>query len=303
MLCISHSSCAELAYPILLLGGGSYKDLADMILIRSKRILFSAMGAAGGAVGALGAQLVHAESGTILTNLFQTGAWSGISAAFIACALAWAGELYHRKEGFPAAVMWPALRAGAIAGVIAGLAGQAMFTFPIFGDSLARVAFQVACWGLMGLLIGLRFSRFIPNMSRSRASVGGGVGGILGGGLFLAVSIFVPELVGRLLGISILGAALGFSLVLAESLFRKAALEVVWAPNEKTVVTLGKDCVYLGGGDDHVFIAGLPQHAISIVVENGRILCRQQGEPLGVVLKNGSQIKVGRMLAVIRAST
>ena len=269
---------------------------------RSKRLLFAMMGGTGGLLGALMGELVHGAHASILASIAFTGLWSGLAGALIAVALACAGEIYHRKERIPTHIIWPSLRSGLVAGAVAGVIAQSVFTMPVGRDSWLRLVFQAGCWGVMGGLLGLGFARFMPNMSRAKGALGGVAGGFLGGVQFLGVSMFVPELVGRLLGLFILGAALGLCLVVAEECFRHTALEVIWAPNEITTVTLGARPVYLGGGDDHIYIAGLPQHAVSIVVENQKILCRQQGSPQPVVLKNGSTINAGRVKLIVRAS-
>jgi MFS family permease len=273
-----------------------------MILRRNKRLLFAMMGAIGGLSGAVMGELVNGEYGSILAIVAFTGLWAGMAGALIAVALACAGEIYHRKEQISMHIIWPSLRSGFIAGVVAGAIAQVVFAMPILSDSWLRMVFQAGCWGVMGGMLGLGFARFMPNMSRTKGFLGGIAGGMLGGALFLGASMFLPDLVGRLLGLSILGAALGLCLVVAEECFRHAALEVIWAPNETTTITLGTRPVYLGGGDDHIYIAGLPQHAVSVVVENQKILCRQHGSLQPVVLKNGSTINVGRVKLVVRAS-
>ena len=204
------------------------------------------MGAGGGAVGALAAQLVFSGEGTFWGNITSTSLWSGCASAFIAFFMAWAGEIYHRKSGFPKEIIWPSLRSGAIAGAISGAGAQAIYSVYTFGSPLLQLAFQASCWSIMGALLGWGFARFMPNMRKNKACIGGGIGGFIGGLIFVVVTIFVPEVIGHIIGFAIMGASLGLSLVVAEALFRRAAIEIVWAPNEITTVTLGKDPVYLG---------------------------------------------------------
>lgn len=269
----------------------------------NKKLLFVLMGFGGGAVGAIAAQLVFSGEGTFLQNLIFSGLWAGFGAAFIALALAWASEVYHRKEGFPYRVAWYSLRSGAVAGILSGAGAQAVFSMHVFDNVLFQMIFQIFCWGIMGALLGGGFARFMSNMSKTKALIAGGAGGLLGGIIFVFIILFVPLLMGHILGFGVMGASLGLALVITENIFRQASVDVVWAPKEVTTITLGSKPVYLGGGDDHIYIKGLPEHALSMVVENHQIVCRQLGSSQSTYLKNGSTINVGQVQVVIRTKS
>ena len=106
-------------------------------------------------------------------------------------------------------------------------------------------------------------ARTVPNLKWWRAVSAGLVGGAVGCAGFLAVCAILPDVFGRLLGVSVMGLAIGLSIVVAEKLAREASVEVIWAPNEITTANLGERPVYIGGGrEDDVFVRAFPaRHA------------------------------------------
>lgn len=121
----------------------------------------------------------------------------------------------------------------------------------------------------MGLLLGWRMAAKIPNLERS--SVAGWCGrrfhrrfGLSHRG-YGAARVHRTHDGGRGVGDGAL------AIVLVEQWFRVASLEVKWALKETTTVNLGSRPVMIGGGDDHVYLTGLPEHAMSVVLEQGRI--------------------------------
>jgi hypothetical protein len=123
----------------------------------------------------------------------------------------------------------------------------------------------------------------------------------VGGIGFLIVGAYLPEVFGRMLGVGILGAMLGLSIVVVEAMFREASLDIIWAPKEQTSITLGPNPVYIGGGDDHVHVAGLPQHAAGVILEQGKIQYVDSSTGKRTDLKDGSRIKIGKIEIVIHA--
>jgi len=108
-------------------------------------------------------------------------------------------------------------------------------------------------------------------LAATRGTIAGLVGGWVGGMGFLLVAGMIAESLGRMLGIGIMGCALGLAIVIAEALSREASLEVIWAPREITSLSLGPTPITIGGGDDHVYVSGLPPRAATIVLEHGGI--------------------------------
>ena len=176
----------------------------------------------------------------------------------ISIGLFWAIELYNRKQTAIWNLLKKAVPSGFIAGVISGCIAQGIFGLIQFPNVLTQFIFQAACWGIMGCVLGVSLSYSIPNMGSLRPLVAGAIGGFIGGIGFLLSGIFVPATLGRMFGIGILGAALGLSLIIVEERYRSAYLEVHWAPNELSNFTLGTTPIFIGGGDDNIFINGIP---------------------------------------------
>jgi len=265
----------------------------------NKRLLFLSCGFLGGLVGALVAEFGPDFRNGLLTITASVALWSGISAAWITVGLFAAGEIYNRRP-FKVAIYFKGMIAGIIAGVIAGFVAQAVFNFSDPSTFFGNVVVRVLCWGVMGAILGWRLSVVIPNLGWRRGISAGALGGVIGGLAFLGVNTLLPELLGRTVGIGMLGAALGVAVVTVEQIFRTANLEIIWAPNEVTSVTLGPKPVFLGGGDDHIFVAGLPQNALSVVLQNHEIHCTNHTNGSQNVLKEGSRIKIGKIEIVVR---
>jgi signal transduction histidine kinase len=103
--------------------------------------------------------------------------------------------------------------------------------------------------------------------------IAGAIGGFVGSVGFLIASNLFAEALGRMLGFGLIGAALGIAVVAIQEMFRSAKLEVLWAPKGEESITLGKAPVYNGVVDDHFYIHGITQNAMSIIIETGKIHC------------------------------
>jgi hypothetical protein len=268
----------------------------------NKRLMFMSAGILGGCLGAFLSEIYSIiPDGNLFLTIAKTAIWMGICAAIITAALFGAGEMYYRRP-FKAKIFLQGLIVGAIAGAIAGGVAQIIFWWYANESLMSQVLLRSFCWGLAGAILGWRLAAVVPNLGLMRGLISGFIGGFVGGIVFLICSLIFPETFGRVVGIGILGGALGLAVIAVEEFFRSARLEIIWAPKEITSVTLGPKPVYIGGGDDHVFVAGLPEHAIGIVLENGRIECMQAGSDKRTLLKDGSRIKVGRVEIVVKTT-
>jgi MFS family permease len=265
----------------------------------NKRLLFSVCGFAGGAAGALLAELVPNFGLELVPLVAYTTLWSAVGAALITVALFAAGEIYNRKK-FSFGIYRKGMVAGVIAGAIGGFVAQAVYSFQGEPNFFNQVIFRSFCWAIMGGLLGWRLSAVVPNLGSNRGIIAGAIGGFVGGIGFLASSMIFAEVLGRMVGVGVLGAALGLAVVAIEEMFRSARLDVIWAPKEVTSVTLGPKPVFIGGGDDHIFINGLPQHALGVVLENGIIQCIDNATGKRSDLKEGSRIQIGKVEVVVR---
>lgn len=278
-----------------------FETNACHVIRNRKFLLFCALGFGGGALGALLAEIAPRGPAGAGLLVFHTAIWSALCISVLTASLFWASEIYHRRPGFFSRTLVHALSAGALAGGLAGGVAQAVYLHEFASDAIQNLVVRPFCWGIMGALVGWRLINTIPNLGRFKAILGGGIGGSLGGLAFLLTSALFGEVSGRMLGVGLLGAALGVAVVLTEMLFRSASLEIVWAPKEVTTVTLGSCPVTIGGGDDHIHVAGLPQHAAAVTLENGKVEYVDSSSGQRTPLKNGSKIKIGSVEVIIRA--
>ena len=267
----------------------------------NKKTLFIICGFLAGAVGAVIAELVPDWGKSKLGLVGHVAAWSAIFASSIAVGLTAAGQIYNRRP-FAAATYRASLIAGAGAGVMAGAVAQAVYFASISDGLIHDVLFRSFCWALMGAVIGWRLASTIPNLGSKRGLIAGAIGGFVGGLGFVVVCFVLPELLARAVGVGFLGLALGLAVVAIEEMTREARLEVIWGPNESTSVSLGAKPVLIGGGDDHVYIAGVSEHALSVELTANKIICTEKSSGKRSDLKDGSRIKVGRVELVVRTA-
>lgn len=262
-------------------------------------------GGFGGLTGALLAEPVILSNPSYYTGLLEvilyTALWFGVITSVLAAVLVIAAEWYQRRQLRPLRVV-NALLFGALAGAIAGAVAEAIFQQKIGSPEFHNYVLRTFCWGLAGSLVGALLSRTVPNLGLRRGSAAGFIGGAVGGICFILVSHVLPETLGRLVGISALGVALGLAMYVVEHLFHEALLEVIWAPNETTRVTLGAQPVTIGGGEDHIFVRGLPEHVAAVVFENGQIEHIETSTGKRTPLKDGSRLQIGPLSLVVHAA-
>jgi len=268
----------------------------------NKSLLFGALGLAGGVCGALLGELIPQTEGAQSVLVISTAAWAALCGLVIAPALFAASEIYHRRKGYRSTQTLKYLRAGALGGAIAGAVAQLVYGIEMDSPVVQNFVLRPLCWGIMGALLGWRLASSIPNLTTKRAGIAGGIGGIIGGVAFLFAAAFLPAVFGRMAGIGALGAALGLALVVADSLFREASLEIVWAPKEITTVALGPVPVTIGGGDDHIYVGGLAPKTAGVVVEQGKIQYVETESGRRTDLRDGSKIKIGPIEIIVHAS-
>lgn len=285
-------------------GGYPPAQPADFVgrLRSNKLLLHLAAGTVGGAVGALLAEVIGQEpTRGAFTAVMETGFWSCIFTSVIATALFVSDKWHQRKDLQPRrlALIW---LYGAGAGFVAGAVAQTVFTLDIGSFEFKNYVLRTFCWGIAGALIGCLLSRTVPNLSMPKGTLAGFVGGCLGGIGFVLVSNQLPDMWGRLVGVGALGFALGLAMFLVESIFREASLEIIWAPNETTRVTIGAEPISIGGDrEDDVVVRGLPPGVSSIVLNNGRIEHIENHTANRTTLTDGSQLQIGPIHLIVHA--
>ncbi|CAM3876680.1 hypothetical protein MYFR107205_29425 [Mycolicibacterium frederiksbergense] len=268
----------------------------------NKLLLHAAAGTVGGAVGALLAEVAaNIYDASTFMSVVTTGLWSCIFASVIAVALFLSDAWHQRRVIQPgrALVVWIL---GAVAGFIAGAVAQSIFLIDFGSIEFKNYVLRSFCWGIAGVLIGGMLSRTVPNLGLARGAAAGFVGGCAGGICFVLVSNYLPEMLGRIIGIAAIGLALGVAMYVVESMFREASLQVIWGPHDTAHVGLGAQPVTIGGGiEDDVVVAGLPSHAASVVLANGHIEYVDNSTGQRTPLTNGSQFQVGSVGLVVHA--
>ena len=274
---------------------------AIFMLRNHKQLLFATLGFGGGTAGALIAELAPEFGQGPFALIGSTALWTALAGSIVAVALFAASEIYHRRRGYLSKAAWRYLGAGAVGGAIAGATAQAVFGARLAPPLVQELLVRPFCWGLMGAILGWRLAATIPNLAASRGAIGGAIGGTVGGIAFIITSIFLPDILGRLSGIGLLGAALGLALVVVDAIFCEATLEIVWAPKEVTSVSLGPVPVTIGGGEDHIHVVGLPATAASVVMNQGKIQYIDTASQQRTDLRDGSRIKIGSIEVIVHA--
>jgi len=270
------------------------------IIGQDKKYLFGLIGFLSGVCGALISEIAIRGSATYFIQVLLVALWAGIFAAIISLGLHWAIDIYSRRISSFQILIKNSLPMGFFAGAVSGGIAQAIFGLNLYNVPWIEFGFRAVCWGICGCILGAGLSYAIANLGLRRAFVAGGAGGLIGGVGFQLLALFLPEMLGRMFGIGILGLALGLCLVIVEESSRSAYLEVHWAPNEISKFTLGSKPVYIGGGEDDVYISGIPHHAMSLVSANGKVNGVYYVNGDKKELSDGHRIKLGKAEMFVR---
>ena len=276
-----------------------------MISLRhNKHLLFGGMGLLGGVVGALFAELVPMSGvgGSVMRLVGGVAVWGAVFSSGILLGLTWALEVYAGHKRPSGKKIRGAFGSGLLAGAIAAGIAQAVFMAHQF-SGFGRFFFQSGCWGLAGAILGWRLSGAIPNLGAGRATLAGLIGGGIGGMGFIVISALFAEVIGRALGIGILGAALGLAMVIVEALCREASLEVIWGPKEITFISLGPRPISIGGGDDNVYVHKLPARYVTVQLIEGKIYYTDGVTGKIRELHDGNRIKIGNLEMVVHGKS
>lgn len=270
-----------------------------------KRELYAITGITSGAVGAALAEFVlrqPTQQSSRIGDVLEIGLWSAIFAGILGLSLFLASSWHQRRELEPVGAM-QVLAMSAAAGFLAGAGAQYLYSLDLGSFRLQNYAFRILAWAIMGALLGLMLSRSIPNLGPRRGFGAGAIGGAIGCIGFIVISLFLAGPAGRIMGIALLGLAIGLAMYLVEDLFREASVEVEWAPYETTWVALGSQPVTIGGGgEEHVFKRGLPPHVSSIVMHDGLIEHVETANGKRTPLDDGSRLRIAGLNLVIHAS-
>lgn len=188
---------------------------------RSMRLYYYAiLGAMGGLIGWQASNMVGLS---LWSNLYFSeivvGGLIGLSI----------GALIGLSEGLFSRNLLQILKSGFLSGALGFLGGAvglpvAERLFQILGaDAWSRAI----GWAVFGLLIGGAFGITSGNQVWKPA-LGGGIGGLLGGSMLESVrSLFPDPLIGKAIGLTLLGASIGIFIALIVLLLSRAWLEVI----------------------------------------------------------------------------
>ncbi|MEG5174664.1 hypothetical protein [Microcoleus sp. B3-D7] len=261
-----------------------------------KALQFGISGAVGGFVGNLITEpfmqgLTGSES--VFDSVLSTARWFGLVGGGIATAIMF-GYYYYIK-GKPQ--IKQALKNGGLFGLIAGAISGAIAEgiYSGIGDGNNELL-RVICWGIAGSLLGLGLAQRIPNLGALRGMGGGGVGGVLGGCLFILFAYNLSGTAGRLAGCAAIGFWIGIMLVVAETLFNKAWLVISYDTGANRTLTLGSEPVTFGS-DENLSIICIPNVsplAMRFQLEAGQIVCENVDSGAVSYLRSGDQKRIGK---------
>ena len=260
-----------------------------------KALQFGISGAVGGFVGNLITEPFMQRltgSASFFDSVLSTARWFGLVGGGIATAIMF-GYYYYIK-GKPQ--IKQALKNGGvfglIAGAISGAIAEAIYSGIGEGDN---ELLRVICWGIAGSLLGLGLAQRIPNLGALRGMGGGGVGGVLGGCLFILFAYNLSGTAGRLAGCAAIGFWIGIMLVVAETLFNKAWLVISYDTGANRTLTLGSEPITFGS-DENLSIICIPNVsplAMRFQLEAGQIVCENVDSGAVSYLRSGDQKKIG----------
>ena len=142
------------------------------------------------------------EPKTFIINILQVGLWFGIIGAFILIGVYISQKkLQHLNVDYleiSKEVIFPGFCAGFCAGSIA----QILFSF--YQTDLNKII----CWGVAGLILAYIISKKFKNVDIKSCTIYGALGGVIGGFLFILISNIITDVMGRLIGISLIGLSI-----------------------------------------------------------------------------------------------
>jgi len=200
-----------------------------------RAMTLASWGAGGGLVGQLIFELAPFHLMPLLNDAFAFAAAGGAIAAAITI-----GQAIYIKRRWIESGTFLSGGFGLVAGAISGAIANVAYNF-VGPNNFTRIL----AWGLVGLLLGLGLSVRISNLDRLKSVGAGLIGGLLGGSLEVIDSQIGSGLL-SLLSCSAIGFLIALMIVVGDTLFREAWLEIQYGPRESRTISLGRDPVCIG---------------------------------------------------------
>lgn len=301
-------------------------------LLKSKSVYFAIAGAIGGAAGDIIAELVinQNQDASFWKLVLHVAIWAVVISICVGFALVIGQNKYMRRPLIDKKQVLLIVVIAATGGLLGGAAAQILFNLswivmgvisvvtvivlmksaatqvPQWQGYIAAGVLLFMCyiflrgtaWALMGGAVGFACSYLVPNLKYQAGTLGGLLGGFLGGSVFILISTVISEVPGRILGVASIGFFIGLMIVIAERQFSEAWIDVIWAPNESTRISLGQKPVTLGASRENtIFLPqslGFPAYVASILFESGNIIYEDASKKR-TALKDGSKISIGKI--------
>lgn len=231
--------------------------------------------------------------------------WTALLSLGVGLALILGQNAYLRRQLFQPKEGALGVLGSVVAGLVAGALGQALFAMATQFPAI-ETAGRVLAWAILGGLIGLGMTFFVPNLKPLRAILGGAVGGAVGCTGFFLFGAALGDVAGRLTGAALLGFFIGLMIVLVEQLAREACLLVHWGPGEVTTVSLGAKPVVLGSSREaHIYLPrekGFPSVTALCRFTGGKVEFENKITGKKDALQNGSKIQLGTLMIEVRTA-
>jgi hypothetical protein len=189
------------------------------------------------------------------------------------------------------------------AGLVAGGLGQMLLNLFTRLRIPPEIGFIVG-WLLLGALVGRGVCFFIPNLNALHATLAGAAGALLGALFFQGAAWLGGDVAGRLMGAALLGGAVGLMVALVEAAFRKAWLEIAYAPREVAAVNLGPEPVSLGGDGRActILARGAAPIALRYWFRDGQVMCEDVAAGKASPVLSGHHRSVGALTVTVRTA-
>ena len=209
-------------------------------------------------------------------------------------------------------------------GFISGYIAQALYS-SIIGDASSEIAeafVRGIGWSIMGLGIGIAIGLIRAEKKRIiYCALGGLAGGFVGGFLFnfIVAAFSTGEddtgVVGRAIGILIMGALIGLGIGLLEQIAKQAWLKVVRGEFEGKEYLVFSGTTSIGNNSKNTIVLFkdklVSPHHCDIIQDGGRFVLVDRGSPMGTivngmrvtqkVLKQGDTIAIGNSVLIFNA--